>query len=71
MDTHEALAKEPGLKSRARRMENVGPGVGPYRLSVRSPEAVLTRAGDGLQVAAFIAETYSQLIHLDNGYFVV
>lgn len=29
------------------------------------------RAGDSLQVAVFIAETYSQLIRFDNGYFVV
>lgn len=33
------------------------PGVGPHRASIRFPEAVLMRAGDGLQVA----ETYSQL----------
>lgn len=63
--------KEPGLKSRARSWENVGPRVGPYRTSISFPEAVLMRAGDGLQVAVFIAETYSQLIHFDNGYFVV
>lgn len=71
MDTDEALAP-----ARANGQNKEMGGCGSLELGLTEWASVfqkqcLMRAGDRLKVAIFSAEIYSQLIHFDNGYFLV